>query len=845
MKNYLLYFFASFMLLTANSFAQKYHQQTDPNGDTEILQSKVYHAQNAQTLNRELMPVNPGMDPEGDYLSYSIFSNDGSKVFQANRMTDNISVFDWETMDLITNISVGDYPNALAVTDDYLLVACQFADKLWVVDLSDYSIVDSLETAEQPCRVHVNSDGSKAFVACDIDDICHVVDLQSMTVEMDITGFPIYLQKYSWSAQSSRNYIKYSDFVVSPDNQYLITIDGSDYLQYFNTSTGAIDHEVDMPSGRAVALSGDGSRVIAVALPDGTAKTYQIDLAGATIETEVEISGYGLYTNAVVSNMDGTKAFVGTNNNSSTLVNFDTQDFTNFSQTYSPFWMGVTHDHAYAISGQYRFSILDFETESITDQLFGYNQSFGSVSPVDYHVFSNDPIIYEGAYFFDITDPENIDLRGDMISGEAPEGDAPFRSAFDAASGMGVSVNNLSRNASIINVEDQATEAWVELGEACYDVEMTPDGNWTMAGGYNNNTVKIIDMQNQELATEVATGQRPMEIIMSQDGQHAYAGNIKSNTLSVIELDGANSQVITSEPCGVIGVYTPFFGVRSDIELSADGSLILVAASFDDEVNVFDTQSNEFIASVAMGDFPLSIAMTDDGAYACVSNLFDHNISILEMDAANTSLMTTTELTGDYPVEVEYNPHDGHFYVITYWNSRIHKIDPATGDVVDQMNYSAYGTIFQVEFDETGNPLILSQGDEGTDPQLIYGEYSWSLSGTPSQFEYNEGDLYALVTIPGPDYVDIIDLGVISGTNETIGASGLSLYPNPADDFLLMDAKDVVKKVEVFDMQGRNVKAFKPNNKKLVLNISELPAGNFVLKVQTSKGKMVKKFVKK
>ena len=75
------------------------------------------------------------------------------------------------------------------------------------------------------------------------------------------------------------------------------------------------------------------------------------------------LTGQTLATYDVVTNMDGSKAFLGIGNNSSAIVRFESADYITFTQTYTPFWMGVSADHQYAVSGQYRFSIIDFETD--------------------------------------------------------------------------------------------------------------------------------------------------------------------------------------------------------------------------------------------------------------------------------------------------------------------------------------------------------------------------------------------------------------------------------------------------------------------------------------------------
>ena len=41
--------------------------------------------------------LNPGIDPEGDYLSFAAFTPDGDQVWVTNRLTDNVTVYDCVT----------------------------------------------------------------------------------------------------------------------------------------------------------------------------------------------------------------------------------------------------------------------------------------------------------------------------------------------------------------------------------------------------------------------------------------------------------------------------------------------------------------------------------------------------------------------------------------------------------------------------------------------------------------------------------------------------------------------------------------------------------------------------
>ncbi len=109
--------------------------------------------------------------------------------------TDNVTVFDVNSMEAIEIIEVGDYPCDVACTDEYAVIPCIFGDEIYVIDLTDYSIAATFTTPEgaQPVAVEVSPDGNFAYVACDINDQCEVIDLQTLTQLTPITNFPISL----------------------------------------------------------------------------------------------------------------------------------------------------------------------------------------------------------------------------------------------------------------------------------------------------------------------------------------------------------------------------------------------------------------------------------------------------------------------------------------------------------------------------------------------------------------------------------------------------------------------------------------------------------------------------
>ena len=346
----------------------------------------------------------------------------------------------------------------------------------------------------------------------------------------------------------------------------------------------------------------------------------------------------------------------------------------------------------------------------------------------------------------------------------------------------------------------------IELGEASYDVIVTDDGNWAVCGGYNNNKVKIIDLNTYQVVAELATGQRPMELTYAPTINRVFSGNIKSNSISVIELDGAGSSVIKTVSCGVIGVYIPFFGIRSGVEISPDEKYLLIAASFDDKLKIMETETNQIVADLSVGDFPLSIAFNATGDRVCVTNLFDHSYSIIQLEGATSSVITTLPANGDYPVNVNYNASDDLFYICNYYSENLVKVDPESGIIQENINYSAYGGVFQVEM-WNSEPVYLTVGNSQNDAGVLFRDTLFILPANPSYLDLAEvyGEVYAGVSIPGPDYLSIINLDLNTKIDLPVHGetSSWNIYPNPSTGTINISSAIPLYKIEVYNMSGK------------------------------------------
>ncbi|RXM39031.1 hypothetical protein BOQ62_13130 [Chryseobacterium sp. CH21] len=104
----------------------------------------------------------------------------------------------------------------------------------------------------------------------------------------------------------------------------------------------------------------------------------------------------------------------------------------------------------------------------------------------------------------------------------------------------------------------------------------------------------------------------------------------------------------------------------------------------------------------------------------------------------------------------------------------------------------------------------------------------------------------------GSAYIDNIkintELQVMGVKDADLHDIELTFYPNPVTDIINVTSKEAkINLVSIIDMAGKSIKTvFSSNNKNNTsVNVSELTAGNYILIIDTEKGRFNKKFIKK
>ncbi|MCK5036215.1 MAG: beta-propeller fold lactonase family protein [Candidatus Sabulitectum sp.] len=826
-----------------------------PDGDSEI-QWETYGPGDGVTAEM-LLPtpltdettheIEPGILPEGDYLYDFAWSADGQTVLVANYITANLSLINPTTGSVVLDIPTnGLRPGAVAACANYTVTAFPF-DDLVAITTETGTLLGTVATGEQPWRIEFSPDGETAYVGCDINDQCTVIDLSTQTVTMTIENFPFWLQSMGWGSESPRNFVFFSLFTVTDDGQYIAVPNGDDAVLFINTTTGAVDHTVAVTDAASVAPSGDGSRLIAMSTSSDVT-LHQIDLSTFTITESVAVTGSSSgMTREIAVNQDGSKAFISTSGNTSTLVNFTAQTITQFSNTYSAFWTASNFDHTLAISGQYRFSVIDFASETMVAQHQGNAQNIGATSPVANIAGGIDPTRHEGVYFYSFTN-SSVSYDGSVVSGSAVEGDAPRRVAISPDGNWAVVSNTLSDNASLIDLNAMATVAVLEIGDRVQNVEFTPDSRYAVICGFNSNSVKIIDTQTATVVANVPTGTRAGVVDISPDGSMACVGNISSNTVSFVELDGASSTEVAEKPCGTIGVSWAAFGVSSDVVISPDGSVCLVCASFNDNIRLFSMADYSLLATIPVGDFPLKAAFNHDGSRAMITCYTDDKVYLLEIDGASSYVLGNWA-SGDGPLRIAYDQAGDRFGVGLYSDKQVRFYNAEDGSYLGMESFP--GSLFQPGFTSDGDLFALTSVNSTTPSRLYRGAEYTDLPATGCTFDFCSATNTAVVTIPGPDMAYVIQYtsGGIE-TNPVSLASVISVYPNPSTSgqitFSFSLPQITTGELAVYDLTGRKAMQIETGDFGAGLNTNtistHLPAGIYTVRFSSSSASITGRF---
>jgi hypothetical protein len=233
-----------------------------------------------------------------------------------------------------------------------------------------------------------------------------------------------------------------------------------------------------------------------------------------------------------------------------------------------------------------------------------------------------------------------------------------------------------------------------------------------------------------------------------------------------------------------------------------------------------------------MGNNMLDIAFTEDSKRLCIAYWYTiPYFDIVYLDGGN-SYLENTVYSGDGigGMSVDYNQVDQKFYIARQYD--IWVVDPATGRVEDTINYNPDNSQLQICIDPQGRPIV------NTFSSIYYDGTEYYLGEPTRPMHVDFANNKCIIPNSGPDKVYILDL-LTTGMYEiptSVSTDHLSVYPNPASDQLTIKSGKLIKRLQLFNNNGRLLLDKKYNNSVLTIALSDYPVGSYFVRVYRGDG---------
>jgi len=155
--------------------------------------------------------------------------------------------------------------------------------------------------------------------------------------------------------------------------------------------------------------------------------------------------------------------------------------------------------------------------------------------------------------------------------------------------------------------------------------------------------------------------------------------------------------------------------------------------------------------------------------------------------------------------------------------------------------------------DYTNLAVDINPGLTTTDFPTVWTQYTYTVTGLPVETSCRVAFRYTVPTSAGPlgnnsDQIGIDQYSIDrpAASTEDFFTSNFSIYPNPATDVLNIASKNgvAIESVQILDINGRIVNQNSSSSDAVQVNVSNLNAGVYFVKVQSELGVGTSKFIK-
>ncbi|MDX9774066.1 MAG: CotH kinase family protein [Bacteroidales bacterium] len=87
--------------------------------------------------------------------------------------------------------------------------------------------------------------------------------------------------------------------------------------------------------------------------------------------------------------------------------------------------------------------------------------------------------------------------------------------------------------------------------------------------------------------------------------------------------------------------------------------------------------------------------------------------------------------------------------------------------------------------------------------------------------------------------------GVITSLDTPFAGTEFTLYPNPAGDFVNINAETVISSVSIYDLRGSHLRSVRCESSLFTIDLSDLAPGTYIIRIFTAGGSNAKKIIKR
>jgi hypothetical protein len=414
-----------------------------------------------------------------------------------------------------------------------------------------------------------------------------------------------------------------------------------------------------------------------------------------------------------------------------------------------------------------------------------------------------------------------------------------------------------------------------------YSVQQTTDEGYIIAGSSNsfgagNDDVYLIktDINGVALWTKTIGGaddDYASTIKQTSDGGYIIAG-LDSGYINLIKTDVLGNTLWTKNYYGGLGSYSVQQTTNGYCISGGIGDVYLMKTDTIGDVLWTKTfgGTNE--------DWGYSGQLTTDGGYIISGPTYSFGAGnwhfyFLKTDTNGTLMWTKTFGGPGYDISYSVQQTTDGGYVIAgstksfgAGNEDVYLIKTNTngdtlwtktfGGVYTDLGYSVMQTKdggyiitgFTESFGAGGYDIYLIKTDAFGNSGCNQGSTA-TIVGTPSTQITNPSTIATTVNnIEGTPATLVGSGGTVTtlctnGTNEIISKNLLTIFPNPTTNNLTIENLQKAT-IEILNIQGQLIKTIETTEDKTSIDISNLPGGVYIIKLNTAEGSVVRKFIK-